>query len=75
MCYRCQVLYINGHKCHETGCPDAWRDRLVECEECGCDFVPESRRQTICEGCMQTENECEINAMEEYEEGEANALY
>jgi len=35
MCSHCEVLYINGVKCHETGCPVAYLDGIAECEWCG----------------------------------------
>lgn len=51
-CDQCNVLYINGVRCHETGCPEAWRDHTVECGDCGCDFQPDERHQTICDDCL-----------------------
>ena len=47
------MLSINGHPCHETGCPDAWIGRPARCFECGCDFVPETRpnRYSACPDC------------------------
>lgn len=48
MCDQCEVLMINGIKCHETGCPLAWEDELRECVECGQEFKPESRYQHAC---------------------------
>lgn len=47
-CNSCEVLYINGIKCHEQGCPDAWRDEVRECKWCGQKFVPENRFQEFC---------------------------
>lgn len=47
-CNGCNPCAINGVLCHETGCPDAWRDHPRECFECGCDFFPSERFQTIC---------------------------
>ncbi len=47
-CSQCQVLYISGHRCHEHGCPEAWKDCALECRECGQDFMPEERHQTCC---------------------------
>jgi hypothetical protein len=47
-CPSCEVLTINGVRCHEHGCPDAWREKTRECAECGSDFVPEYREQTFC---------------------------
>jgi hypothetical protein len=41
-CDQCELLSINGHACHETGCPNAGRRwdgefwiRQRECFECG----------------------------------------
>ena len=48
MCDQCEELTINGVRCHETGCPVAWRDQSRECKECGCDFTPEIRHQQFC---------------------------
>lgn len=48
MCDACEALVINGVLCHETGCPDSWKDTERECKECGCDFVPEDRDQWFC---------------------------
>lgn len=42
---------INGVLCHETGCPDAWRDSQVECKECGVIFHPHERGERICPDC------------------------
>lgn len=47
-CDRCQIAYINGVRCHETGCPDAWKDEVRECRECGTGFAPKYREQTCC---------------------------
>ena len=32
ICDSCEVLVINNVICHETGCPDAWKDetRVVQ---------------------------------------------
>ena len=48
MCESCNVLYINGVKCHEEGCPDAWKDYKLECPWCGKDFKPETKYQKCC---------------------------
>lgn len=47
-CHSCEVLYINGVRCHESGCPDAWKDEERECEECGQKFEPEVRHDRFC---------------------------
>ena len=51
MCDSCQALMINGIHCHETGCPDSWKDYQNECYECGQEFKPEHRGQMICPEC------------------------
>lgn len=48
MCNSCEVLYINGLKCHEHGCPEAWKDYKKECVWCGQEFIPESKHQDCC---------------------------
>ena len=52
-CDQCELLMINGVRCHETGCPLAWQDEVRECRECGCDFEPEERRQVVCSDCQR----------------------
>ena len=57
MCQSCEVVRINGVKCHEIGCPDAWKDYAVECKWCGREFVPEERGQKFCEeSCAESYN-------------------
>ncbi len=54
MCHSCDVLYINGVKCHEQGCPEAWKDKVRECKWCGGEFHPEERDQFFCdESCNE----------------------
>ena len=48
MCDQCEVLTINGVRCHETGCPNAWKDERRECAWCGVEFTPEERHQSCC---------------------------
>jgi hypothetical protein len=50
-CQSCELLRINGVVCHETGCPDAWKDYDIPCFQCGCDFRPEERGQRLCPDC------------------------
>ena len=45
MCTQCQELMINGVRCHETGCPEAWRDEDRECKWCGSPFRPQFKHQ------------------------------
>ncbi len=52
-CDSCEVLYINGHRCHEIGCPDAWKDYLNLCAWCGAEFKPEYKGQKCC--CSECE--------------------
>jgi len=51
-CDQCVIVHINGVKCHESGCPVAWRDYAHECGECGTDFRPDSKYQSVCDGCV-----------------------
>ena len=48
-CPSCQLIRINGVVCHETGCPDAWRDETRKCKWCGSEFTPEESYQTCCD--------------------------
>ncbi len=48
-CDQCQMLSINGHPCHETGCPNAWRHEMRRCKCCGCGFIPLERYQQLCD--------------------------
>ena len=51
-CPQCEALMINGVYCHETGCPDKWRNTVAECKWCGTEFVPVEAHQFFCdEGC------------------------
>ena len=55
MCNQCDALTINGVYCHETGCPDAWKDYNLKCKWCGASFKPEDEEQTCCsEDCAET---------------------
>ena len=47
-CDQCEAVMVNGVRCHETGCPDAWVDYGAECQFCGCDFKPDERYQIVC---------------------------
>lgn len=60
-CDGCSPAVINKVFCHETGCPDAWRDSIKECSKCGCDFRPSERYQKTCDSCRTAEYE-EIQA-------------
>lgn len=56
-CDSCQAVIVNGILCHESGCPDAWADRVRSCRWCGEEFLPEAKHQTYCcESCRQADN-------------------
>ena len=59
-CDSCQCVFISGILCHETGCPDAWKDKLVECKGCGCEFYPEDRGQKTCQSCTRLAEQWEL---------------
>jgi len=78
-CDGCTPSTINGVICHEHGCMDAWRDRLNECRECGCDFSPSERGQRVCGDCLADDEHPEIlhptsqlECDELYEDGHMN---
>jgi len=72
MCSSCEVLRINGVVCHESGCPEAWKDEVRECGWCGQNFKPEDRHQECCShscemsfcgidcNCEECNSECEV---------------
>lgn len=47
-CTQCQVLSINGLRCHETGCPIAWREYTKRCRNCKREFKLKEQRQEVC---------------------------
>lgn len=51
-CDGCKPIKINGIFCHESGCPDSWRDYAIDCSECGLAFIRESRNDCICYDCL-----------------------
>ena len=54
-CDGCMVSTVNGVRCHEHGCPDAWRDEVRSCLWCGREFTPDAREQWYCdEECSQS---------------------
>ena len=57
-CDGCNPARINGVLCHETGCPEAWRDYVRQCFECGCDFFPTERWSRLCADCLTQGKEC-----------------
>jgi len=65
-CTSCQLLRINGVICHETGCPEAWKDYVIDCKECGQPFKPKERWETLCDGCSIEAEEEDASAYEDY---------
>jgi hypothetical protein len=56
-CASCEVVYINGIRCHEHGCPDAYLDQVRECKWCGSEFHPLTARQEFCDdSCRRSYN-------------------
>lgn len=54
MCNSCEMVMINGVACHESGCPESWKDEWKGCKECGTSFQPESKNQDCCsEDCSK----------------------
>lgn len=47
-CDSCQPVAVNGLLCHETGCPEAWKDAKAVCDECGQEYDPEERDSRFC---------------------------
>jgi hypothetical protein len=64
-CSDCQLARINRTYCHETGCPEAWRDTPKPCGFCGGDFIPEFRTQFLCADCAAIQAEWETEALED----------
>ncbi len=59
MCESCDAVYAECGTLkgvvHEHGCPDAWKDKRIECKWCGCDFLPEEHEQILCsESCSDS---------------------
>lgn len=51
-CAGCTPSAINGRIAHESGCPEAWKDAIFTCKECGCEFEPEGPESKFCSrGC------------------------
>jgi len=56
-CESCDSIYINGGFCHETGCPDAWKETSRDCFVCGFEFVPSAKIQMVCDDCTAEEED------------------
>jgi hypothetical protein len=48
LCDSCDCVFINNVKCHEHGCPDAWKDKKIECAICEEVFKPVEKGQKTC---------------------------
>jgi len=57
-CDGCSPSVINGILCHERGCPDAWRDALFACMDCGSDFYRDTLGRVLCGDCIRNEEQC-----------------
>lgn len=67
-CDQCNVVTINGVLCHETGCPNAWKSERRSCAECGTDFFPFTRFQTVCNTCLDNDLRSLIETDEFFEQ-------
>lgn len=75
MCTQCEVLYVNGVKTHEHGCPLAHQDEQRECKWCGSTFTPEFKHQEFCEhSCYAYYNNLDYISEEEEEEETTEGL-
>lgn len=69
-CNSCNLATINGVRSHEHGCPDAWKDTTVACNECEDAFLRENKFQVKCEACLNASAEVQF----EEDSQEENAL-
>lgn len=76
-CDSCQMISIQGVPCHETGCPDAWQETMIECRECGFNFYRDERYQTTCSDCLEPDDESHYSdgMIGEYDEEFADYQY
>lgn len=79
-CHSCEVVNININgvqvQAHEHGCPDAWRDEIRECAECGSEFEPEDSHQTYCDhACFCAAYGIRDDEGEEFDEGDISDSY
>ena len=51
-CEQCEIMFINGIKTHEIGCPDSWKDYSIDCQVCGFEFIREGQYQATCNDCI-----------------------
>lgn len=55
-CDGCEIMIIQGVKCHEFGCPNAWQDKMIWCLNCHEDFIRDKKGQVVCIDCMDDLN-------------------
>ena len=55
LCNQCDCLIVNNIKCHEIGCPNAWKDEIKKCKWCNSNFSPYKKDQEFC--CQQCCND------------------
>ncbi len=55
-CDQCEAVSINGMACHESGCPNTWRNPR-KCTACGDMFTPAQRHNKWCLDCSMTDDE------------------
>lgn len=75
-CEQCEVVNINGVRCHETGCPEYYKDEKRECKNCGSEFTPEHSRQTTCDhSCYVAYNglDCDCEECTEFWPADTNS--
>lgn len=72
MCNSCNASYVKWGNLsavvHERGCPEAHKDQIRECKECGCEFTPDHNGQEFCSDhcyCMHWNLQCDCEFCEE----------
>lgn len=50
-CDGCTPSMVNGVLCHEQGCEESWRDKRIECWDCGYEFFPQLQTEGRCCDC------------------------
>ena len=56
-CNQCEIMYINGMRCHEHRCSEAYKDEIRACKWCGSGFTPGYEDDQYCsEDCLECYN-------------------
>ena len=56
-CPSCEASMVNGHYCHETGCPDSHLFVKRECPWCGQTFQADEPGQKYCsQDCVESDS-------------------